>query len=70
MPLPGYIENTHAHKFHMFPLVPHVTHRKSLDADGEWHDENVPPGAEPGHGKRNEDQNEEPYKHPQRVCAA
>ena len=44
-------------------------HREALDAHGEGHDEDVPAGAEPGHGEPDEDEDEEPDDHPQRVRA-
>ena len=47
-----------------------LSHRESLDADGEGDDEDVPPGAEPGHWEADEDEHEEPDDHPQGVRAA
>ena len=39
-------------------------HRESFDAHCEGHDEDVPAGAEPGHGEAEEDEDEEPDDHP------
>ena len=44
-------------------------HRESFDAHCEGHDEDVPAGAEPGHGEAEEDEDEEPDDHPQRIRA-
>jgi len=38
--------------------------RESFDAHCEGHDEDVPAGAEPGHGEAEEDEDEEPDDHP------
>ena len=50
---------------HMTPFIIFAdAHREALDAHGEGHDEDVPSGAEPGHGEAEEDEDEEPDDHP------